>query len=190
MYVNVSPATVGRGVGGGTGSSGGHPRSRSYDRNLDKSLSHQVGSLERMMSCPIRLSEGAAPAQPSSPRVTSFAEIARNKRRTEGTGGSPSLKPNADPFSSTCSTHCHHSVDVSPIPEQRVEVLSHSMLPVPVNRCYSQGSIEQHLEGAREARAMAEGTMYFHPLSYWLYKVYISVNHIFLLLLYPLFHKV
>lgn len=157
VYVNVSPPVAGRGVIGAGASSGSRPRSRSYDRNLDKSPSPRLGSLERMLSCPVRLSEGAAPAPPPPPRVTSFAEIARSKRRNGGAGGSPSMKAAADPFSSTYSTHSHSSVDFSPILEQRVEADSHSLSPVPFTRCYSQGSIERHLEGGRETRARAEG---------------------------------
>lgn len=154
VYVNVSPPIAGRGVIGAA--SGSRPRSRSYDRNLDKSPSPRLGSLERMLSCPVRLSEGAAPAPPPPPRVTSFAEIARSKRRNGGNGGSPSSKAAADPFSSTYSTHSHSSVDFSPILEQRVEADS-QLSPAPFTRCYSQGSIERHLEGARETRAKAEG---------------------------------
>ncbi|XP_051278089.1 AP-4 complex accessory subunit RUSC2 isoform X2 [Dicentrarchus labrax] len=157
VYVNISPPVAGRGVIGGGGPSGSRPRSRSYDRNLDKSPSPRLGSLERMLSCPVRLSEGATPAQAPPPRVTSFAEIARSKRRNGGTGGSPSAKAAPDPFSSTYSSHSHSSVDFSPIPEQRVEIDSQSLSPVPFTRCYSQGSIERHLEGAREARAKVEG---------------------------------
>ncbi|XP_040898183.1 iporin isoform X2 [Toxotes jaculatrix] len=157
VYVNISPPVVGRGVIGGGASSGSRPRSRSYDRNLDKSPSPRLGSLERMLSCPVRLSEGAAPAPPPPPRVTSFAEIARSKRRNGGTGGSPSLKAAPDPFSSTYSTHSHSSVDFSPIPEQHVQANNQSLSPVPFTRCYSHGSIERHLEGARETRAKAEG---------------------------------
>lgn len=156
VYVNVSPPVAGRGLIGS--SSGSRPRSRSYDRNLDKSPSPRLGSLERMLSCPVRLSESATPVPSPPPRVTSFAEIARSKRRNGGVGGSPSLKTAGDPFSSTYSTHSHSSVDFSPIPEQRVEVDSQSLSPVPFTRCYSQGSIERHLEGARETRAKAEGT--------------------------------
>ncbi|XP_029365978.1 iporin isoform X2 [Echeneis naucrates] len=157
VYVNVSPPVDGRGVIGGGAPSGSRPRSRSYDRNLDKSPSPRLGSLERMLSCPVRLSEGGAPAPPPPPRVTSFAEIARSKRRNGGMVGSPSLKATADPFSSTYSTHSHSSVDFSPILEQRVEVDSQSLSPVPFTRCYSQGSIERHLDGARDTRAKAEG---------------------------------
>uniref|UniRef100_A0A3Q3J2D5 RUN domain-containing protein n=1 Tax=Monopterus albus TaxID=43700 RepID=A0A3Q3J2D5_MONAL len=155
VYVNISPPTVGQAVIGGGASSGCRPRSRSYDRHLDKSPCPRLGSLERMLSCPVRLSEGATPAPPPPPRVTSFAEIARSKRRNGGAGGSPSLKTAADPFS---STHSHSSVDFSPILEQHVEVHSQSLSPIPFTRCYSQGSIERHLEGARETRAKTEGT--------------------------------
>lgn len=167
VYVNVSPPVGGRGVIGGgassssasASSSGSRPRSRSYDRTLDKSPSPRLGSLERMLSCPVRLSEGAAPTPPPPPRVTSFAEIARSKRRNGGAagGGSPSMKSataagGGDPFSSTYSTHSHSSVDFSPILEQRAEADALSLSPVPFTRCYSQGSIE------REARTKAEGT--------------------------------
>ncbi|KAM4575885.1 AP-4 complex accessory subunit RUSC2 isoform 2-T2 [Odontesthes bonariensis] len=152
VYVNVSPPLAGRGVIGGS-----RPRSRSYDRNLDKSPSPRLGSLERMLSCPVRLSDGAAQTPPPPPRVTSFAEIARSKRRNGATGGSPSQKSASDPFSSTYSTHSHSSVDFSPIPEQRIEGVSPAVSPVPFSRCYSQGAMERHLEGARETRAKAEG---------------------------------
>lgn len=156
VYVNISPPTVGRcAVGEGT-SSGSRPRSRSYDRNLGKSPSPRLGSLERMLSCPVRLSEGAAQAPPPPPRVTSFAEIARSKRRNGGVLASPSLKAAADPFSSTFSTQSHSSADFSPILEQHVEVESHSATTTPFTRCYSQGSIERHRDG--ESRAKAEGT--------------------------------
>ncbi|XP_068166426.1 AP-4 complex accessory subunit RUSC2 isoform X2 [Antennarius striatus] len=153
VYVNISPPVAGRDVPGGGSSLVSRPRSRSYDRNLDKSPTPRLGSLERMLSCPVRLSEGAAPALPPPPRVTSFAEIARSKRRNGGAGGSPLMK--ADPFSSNYSTHSHSSVDFSPIPEHNVD--NRSMSPVPVTRCYSQGSIERHLEGPKEARSTTEG---------------------------------
>ncbi|XP_040050881.2 AP-4 complex accessory subunit RUSC2 isoform X2 [Gasterosteus aculeatus] len=156
VYVNVSPPVVGGGLIGAP--PGSRPRSRSYDRNLDRSPPPRLGSLERMLSCPVRLSEGAAPTStptpPPPPRVTSFAEIARSKRRNGGSGSSPPLK---EMFSSTYSTHSHSSLDFSPIPEQRPEVDCHSLSPVPFTRCYSQGSAERHLEGARETRAKAEG---------------------------------
>uniref|UniRef100_A0A096LT81 RUN and SH3 domain containing 2 n=1 Tax=Poecilia formosa TaxID=48698 RepID=A0A096LT81_POEFO len=119
VYVNISPPMAQRSIIGGSGApSGGRPRSRSYDRNLDRCPSPRLGSLERMLSCPMRLSD-----------VTSFAEIARSKRRHGGAGGSPSTKAAADPFSSTYSTHSHSSVDFSPILEQRVESVSPAALP-------------------------------------------------------------
>ncbi|XP_054466976.1 AP-4 complex accessory subunit RUSC2 isoform X2 [Anoplopoma fimbria] len=155
VYVNVSPPMVSRALIGA--SSGSRPRSRSYDRNLDECPSPRLGSLERMLSCPVRLSEGAALTPPPPPRVTSFAEIARSKRRNGGSGGSPSMKAAADPFSSTYSAHSHSSADFSPILEQRSEGDCQSLSPVPFTRCYSQGSAERHLEGARESRAKAEG---------------------------------
>lgn len=102
VYVNASPPLAERGAPEAPAAAApGRPRSRSYDRHLDKSPGPpRLGSLERMLSCPVRLSEGggalAATPTPPPPRVTSFAEIARSKRRH---GGSPSLK--ADPFSST-----------------------------------------------------------------------------------------
>ncbi|KAJ8380652.1 hypothetical protein SKAU_G00014300, partial [Synaphobranchus kaupii] len=80
VYVNTSPPVGNQGVAGGGDK--GRLRSRSYDRHLDKSPSPRLGSLERMLSCPVRLSEGAAHSPPPAPpRVTSFAEIARSKRR-------------------------------------------------------------------------------------------------------------
>ncbi|XP_061906660.1 AP-4 complex accessory subunit RUSC2 isoform X2 [Entelurus aequoreus] len=113
VYVNTSPPVGGEGVIGASSSSSSTARlrSRSCDRHLDKSLCARPGSLERMLSCPVRLSEGAAlTPPPPPPRVTSFAEIARSKRRH---GGSPSLK--ADPFSST---------EFSPVLERRVDAVS------------------------------------------------------------------
>ncbi|XP_041855168.1 iporin isoform X2 [Melanotaenia boesemani] len=157
VYVNISPPTTGRGVVGAGGPSGNRPRSRSYDRNLDKSPSPRLGSLERMLSCPVRLSEGAASTPPPPPRVTSFAEIARSKRRNGGAGGSPPLKLASDPFASNYSNHSHSSVDFSPILEQRLEAASPTLSPVPFTRCYSHGNVQRHLEGARETRTKAEG---------------------------------
>ncbi|XP_024113744.1 iporin isoform X2 [Oryzias melastigma] len=153
VYVNVSPPTAAQGVIGGPASSSSRPRSRSYDRNLDKSPSPRLGSLERMLSCPVRLSEGAAQVPPTPPRVTSFAEIARSKRRN---GGSPSQKP-ADTFSSMCSNNSHSSLDFSPILEGGLEEATPLSPPVPFTRCHSQGSVELHLEGAKEGPAKGRG---------------------------------
>uniref|UniRef100_H3DD33 RUN and SH3 domain containing 2 n=1 Tax=Tetraodon nigroviridis TaxID=99883 RepID=H3DD33_TETNG len=141
VYVNVSPPTVGRCAVGEGSSSGCRPRSRSYDRNLGKTPSPRLGSLERMLSCPVRLSEGAAQAPPPPPRVTSFAEIARSKRRNGGVLPSPSLKAAADPFSSTFSTQSHSSADFSPILEHHVEVEGHSLPAVGLQR---QTDVETH----------------------------------------------
>ncbi|EHH23999.1 Interacting protein of Rab1 [Macaca mulatta] len=82
VYTNTSPPNV----------STGRQRSRSYDRSLERSPPVRLGSLERMLSCPVRLSEGpAAIAGPSSPprRVTSFAELAKGRKKTGGSGSPP-----------------------------------------------------------------------------------------------------
>ncbi|XP_055774544.1 AP-4 complex accessory subunit RUSC2-like isoform X2 [Salvelinus fontinalis] len=158
VYINISPPVVDRGpIGGMTP----RPHSRSYDRNLDKSPPPRLGSLERMQSCPVRLSEGASPlGPPTPPRVTSFAEIARSKRKNGGSAGSPSLRMGgcSDPFSSTHSAHSHSSTDFSPILENLGQGPSHSH-SVPFQRCYSQGSVDRHSPGggARETHATAEG---------------------------------
>ncbi|XP_031672793.1 iporin [Oncorhynchus kisutch] len=152
VYINISPPVVDRGpIGGGT------PRSRSYDRNLDKSPPPRLGSLERMLSCPVHLSEGAVPlGPPTPPRVTSFAEIARSKRTNGGSTGSPSLRTGgcSDPFSSIHSAHSHSSAHFSPILENLGQGPSHS---VPFQRCSSQGSVDRPGGGARETRSTAEG---------------------------------
>ncbi|XP_048044600.1 AP-4 complex accessory subunit RUSC2 isoform X1 [Megalobrama amblycephala] len=139
VYINISPPMTACNSVGASGS--GRPRSRSYDRNLDKSPSPRLGSLERMLSCPVRLSESAAPSPPPPPRVTSFAEIARNKRRT---GGSPSQRGGIE----ATSTHSHSSGEFSPILEGLPQGQSHSLPPL--TRCHSQGSCEQ-------TRTKAEG---------------------------------
>ncbi|XP_029998539.1 iporin isoform X2 [Sphaeramia orbicularis] len=165
VYVNITPPMVGQGLigGGDSSSSVARPRSRSYDRNLDKSPTPRLGSLERMLSCPVRLSEGGAPTPPAPPRVTSFAEIARSKRKNGGgLLGSPSLKATADPFSSTYSTH-------SLIPEQCVEEDSPTLSPGPgpepgprPTRCYSHGSMKRHLTGAND-EGLASSSSDSHP---------------------------
>uniref|UniRef100_A0A1A8PJ48 RUN and SH3 domain containing 2 n=1 Tax=Nothobranchius rachovii TaxID=451742 RepID=A0A1A8PJ48_9TELE len=162
VYVNISPPIAGRSVIGGAAPSGNRLRSRSYDRNLDKPPSPRLGSLERMLSCPVRLNESAslAPPVPPPPRVTSFAEIARSKRRNGVLGGSSSMKEAADPFSSSHSSHSHSSVDFSPIPEKRVGSVSPTVSPAPFTRCYSQGSMERHLEEARGGKAEVGGGLW------------------------------
>ncbi|XP_016336881.1 iporin-like isoform X1 [Sinocyclocheilus anshuiensis] len=131
VYINISPPTTACNSVGASGS--GRPRSRSYDRNLDKSPSPRLGSLERMLSCPVQLSESAAPSPPPPPRVTSFAEIARNKRRT---GGSPSQKGGME----ATSMRTHSSGEFSPILEDLPQGESHSLPPL--TRCHSQGSCD------------------------------------------------
>lgn len=170
MYVNVSPPTDKLAVG-----ATGRPRSRSYDRNLDKSPSSRMGSLERMLSCPVRLSEGATPSPAPPPRVTSFAEIARNKRRTVGGAGgggtvsSPCLRTGAE-ASTAHSSHSQSSGEFSPILEDFQQGHSHSLPPLTC--CYTQGSCSsisppghwgsalRNSPGAvgQEARTKAEGT--------------------------------
>ncbi|XP_051956342.1 AP-4 complex accessory subunit RUSC2-like isoform X2 [Xyrauchen texanus] len=131
VYINIStPMTACNSVSA-LGSS--RPRSRSYDRNLNKSPSPRLRSLERMLSCPVRLSESAAPSLPPPPRVTSFAEIARSKRRT---GGSSLQKGSME----ATSTHSHSSGEFSPIVEDLQQGQSHSLPPL--TRCHSQGSCD------------------------------------------------
>ncbi|MGH0186607.1 UNVERIFIED_CONTAM: hypothetical protein FKN15_022007 [Acipenser sinensis] len=167
VYVNVSPPNM----------SSGRPRSRSYDRNLDKSPSSRLGTLERMLSCPVKLSESAShcsSSHRSSPprRVTSFAEIARSKKKSSSVGGgSPPLRTSTD----------SSSLDFSPVGELQLPHHtgeSHSLPPMPFVRCYSrQGSCDiitssgggnplqqgpprplcDSPRSARETRAKAEG---------------------------------
>ncbi|NXW45264.1 RUSC2 protein, partial [Nyctiprogne leucopyga] len=95
VYVNVSPPNLNT----------SRQRSRSYDQNLDRSPSSRLGSLERMVSCPVKLSESPAiPIQTSPPkRVTSFAELAKGRKKN---GTSPPLRSSGD-----------SSLEFSPIPE-------------------------------------------------------------------------
>lgn len=82
VYTNTSPPNLNT----------GRQRSRSYDRSLERSPPVRLGSLERMLSCPVRLSEGpAALAGPASPprRVTSFAELAKGRKKAAGSGSPP-----------------------------------------------------------------------------------------------------
>ncbi|XP_018778477.3 AP-4 complex accessory subunit RUSC2 isoform X1 [Serinus canaria] len=95
VYVNVSPPNLNT----------SRQRSRSYDQNLDRSPSSRLGSLERMVSCPVKLSESPAiPIQSSPPkRVTSFAELAKGRKKN---GTSPPHRSSGD-----------SSLEFSPIPE-------------------------------------------------------------------------
>ncbi|MGH0174836.1 UNVERIFIED_CONTAM: hypothetical protein FKN15_069197 [Acipenser sinensis] len=167
VYVNVSPPNM----------SSGRPRSRSYDRNLDKSPSSRLGTLERMLSCPVKLSESAShcsSSHRSSPprRVTSFAEIARSKKKSSSVGGgSPPLRTSTD-----SSSLEFFPVGELQLPHHTGE--SHSLPPMPFVSCYSrQGSCDlitssgggnplqqgpprplcDSPRSARETRAKAEG---------------------------------
>ncbi|XP_052631430.1 AP-4 complex accessory subunit RUSC2-like isoform X2 [Harpia harpyja] len=118
VYVNVSPPNLNT----------SWQRSRSYDQNLDRSPSSRLGSLERMVSCPIKLSESPAIAIQSSPpkQVTSFAELAKGRKKN---GTSPPLRSSGD-----------SSLEFSPIPETQWDCptfleeracRSQSLLPMP-----------------------------------------------------------
>ncbi|XP_023375099.1 iporin isoform X2 [Otolemur garnettii] len=123
VYTNTSPPNL----------SSGRQRSRSYDRSLERSPPVRLGSLERMLSCPVRLSEGpAALAGPSSPprRVTSFAELAKGRKKT-ASSGSPPLRVSVGDSSQEFTpiqeaqqdrgapldedTHCSHSLPPMPL---------------------------------------------------------------------------
>lgn len=118
VYTNTSPPNLGT----------GRQRSRSYDRSLERSPPVRLGSLERMLSCPVRLSEGpTALAGSGSPpkRVTSFAELAKGRKKAAGSG-SPPLRVSAGDSSQDFSpiqeaqqdrvgsldegSHCSHSL--------------------------------------------------------------------------------
>uniref|UniRef100_A0A8C6YI08 RUN and SH3 domain containing 2 n=2 Tax=Elapinae TaxID=42168 RepID=A0A8C6YI08_NAJNA len=122
VYINVSPPSL----------AGGRQRSRSYDRHLDRSSpSSRLGSLERMLSCPVKLSDSPSLALQSSPpkRVTSFAELAKGRKKN---GSSPPVRTSQD-----------SSLEFSPIPEgqrdssvflESRERHSQSLPPLPLER--------------------------------------------------------
>ncbi|XP_030048673.1 AP-4 complex accessory subunit RUSC2 [Microcaecilia unicolor] len=125
VYVNVSPPNLNT----------GRQRSRSYDRHLDRSPSARLGSLERMMSCPVKLSDSHTTAtQDSVPkRVTSFAELAKSRKKN---GFSPPLRASGD-----------SSLEFSPIPEFQKglfsrdgEYRSQSLPFMPVVPCLNRSS--------------------------------------------------
>ncbi|KAK0142339.1 Iporin [Merluccius polli] len=136
-------------INNGASCTGGRPRSRSYDRNLDQAPPPRLGSLERMLSCPVRLSDTAAQPTSPPPRVTSFAEIARSKRRSGGGGCSPTLKgPGSDALFSKCP---HASLDAFPLPEQQDQ--GENPGPSPLAGCCSLGSLEPCILSGLEAQA-------------------------------------
>ncbi|KAM7165884.1 AP-4 complex accessory subunit RUSC2 [Macrochelys suwanniensis] len=139
VYVNVSPPNL----------NAGRPRSRSYDRNLDRSPTSRLGSLERMMSCPVKLSESPALAIQSSPpkRVTSFAELAKGRKKN---GSSPPLRTSGD-----------SSLEFSPIPEFQRDCPGlladgarrcQSLPPMPFGHC-----LNRSCEGYRVERRFGDG---------------------------------
>lgn len=123
VYTNTSPPNLGT----------GRQRSRSYDRSLERSPPVRLGSLERMLSCPVRLSEGpTALAGSGSPpkRVTSFAELAKGRKKAAGSGSPPlrvSVGDSSQDFSPIQEaqqdrvgsldegSHCSHSLPTMPM---------------------------------------------------------------------------
>ncbi|XP_044299993.1 iporin isoform X3 [Varanus komodoensis] len=85
VYVNVPPPAA----------AAGRQRSRSYDRGLERSPAGRLGTLERLLSCPVKLSQPELiPDAPPPKRVTSFAELAKGRKRN---GSSPPLPAGRDP---------------------------------------------------------------------------------------------
>ncbi|CAM4667162.1 AP-4 complex accessory subunit RUSC2 isoform X1 [Lepidochelys kempii] len=139
VYVNISPPNL----------NAGRPRSRSYDRNLDRSPTSRLGSLERMMSCPVKLSESPALAIQSLPpkRVTSFAELAKGRKKN---GSSPPLRTSGD-----------SSLEFSPIPEFQRDCPGlledrarrcQSLPPMPFGHC-----LNRSCEGSRVEHRLGDG---------------------------------
>ncbi|XP_069631434.1 AP-4 complex accessory subunit RUSC2 isoform X3 [Haliaeetus albicilla] len=148
VYVDVSPPNLNT----------SWQRSRSYDQNLDRSPSSRLGSLERMVSCPIKLSESPAIAIQSSPpkRVTSFAELAKGRKKN---GTSPPLQSSGD-----------SSLEFSPIPETQWDCptfleeracRSQSLLPMPFVHSLNQsceGFCLNHAFGDSQALCSTKGS--------------------------------
>ncbi|EMP39459.1 Iporin, partial [Chelonia mydas] len=139
VYVNISPPNL----------NAGRPRSRSYDRNLDRSPTSRLGSLERMMSCPVKLSESPALTIQSLPpkRVTSFAELAKGRKKN---GSSPPLRTSGD-----------SSLEFSPIPEFQRDCPGlledrarrcQSLPPMPFGHC-----LNRSCEGSRVEHRLGDG---------------------------------
>ncbi|XP_077003888.1 AP-4 complex accessory subunit RUSC2 isoform X2 [Tamandua tetradactyla] len=123
VYTNTSPPNL----------STGRQRSRSYDRSLERSPPIRLGSLERMLSCPVRLSEGhAGLAGSSSPprRVTSFAELAKGRKKASGSG-SPPLRVSVGDSSQEFSPIQEAQHDRVGPPDEGT-CCSHSLPPMPL----------------------------------------------------------
>lgn len=167
VYTNTSPPNL----------STSRQRSRSYDRSLERSPPVRLGSLERMLSCPVRLSEGpTALVGPASPprRVTSFAELAKGRKKTAPGSGSPPLRVNVGDSSQDFSpiqeaqhdragpldegTRCSHSLPAMPLgpsldllgPEpwstQLCQGAQSSEMPLPSLRAVGQGPLAQLMD--------------------------------------------
>ncbi|XP_036594268.1 iporin isoform X1 [Trichosurus vulpecula] len=158
VYVNVSPPNL----------SSGRQRSRSYDRSLERSPPNRLGSLERMLSCPVRLSEGPSSlAGPGSPprRVTSFAELAKGRKRGGGSGSPPLRLSTGD-----------SSLEFSPIPEAHRDGAgpldegarcSHSLPSLPLGLCLDPSSLEaQADQGCRDGLQQGPQSSELQPTSY------------------------
>ncbi|XP_055972961.1 AP-4 complex accessory subunit RUSC2 [Sorex fumeus] len=123
VYTNTSPPNL----------STGRQRSRSYDRSLERSPPVRLGSLERMLSCPVRLSEGPATlAEPGSPprRVTSFAELAKGRKKAAGSGSPPLRVSIGDSSQEFSPIQENHQDKVGPLNEGTH--CSHSLPPMPL----------------------------------------------------------
>lgn len=142
VYVNASPPSL----------TGGRQRSRSYDRHLDRSPTGQLGSLERMLSCPVKLSDGSSSALQGSPpkRVTSFAELAKGRKKN---GSSPPIRTSRD--SSLEFSPILEGQKDSPIFLGNRERHSQSLPPLPLE-CSLGRSSEGELRAARKAPSSRE----------------------------------
>lgn len=165
VYTNTSPPNL----------STGRQRSRSYDRSLERSPPVRLGSLERMLSCPVRLSEGpAALAGSASPprRVTSFAELAKGRKKAAAGSGSPPLRVSVGDSSQEFSpiqeaqqdragpldegTRCSHSLPSMPLgpsldllepwSTQLCQGSQSSEMPLPSLRAAGQGALAQLID--------------------------------------------
>ncbi|XP_074136396.1 AP-4 complex accessory subunit RUSC2 isoform X2 [Sminthopsis crassicaudata] len=158
VYVNVSPPIL----------SSGRQRSRSYDRSLERSPPNRLGSLERMLSCPVRLSEGPSSlAGPGSPprRVTSFAELAKGRKKVGGSGSPPLRLSTGD-----------SSLEFSPIPESQRDGTgpldegarcSHSLPSLPLGLCLDPSSLEAQAEqGNRDGLQQGHQSNEVKPTSF------------------------